>query len=77
MDRPFVSGEAGMLKMLRRRRAKVVFPDELGPDRPMMTVWLFSMPLVMAPPILSVSVILSRPNCSDVLSRKDQLADIN
>lgn len=29
-----VSGEAGMLKTERRRRASVVLPDEEGPERP-------------------------------------------
>jgi hypothetical protein len=32
VDRPLVVSE--ILKIVRRRRASVVLPDELGPDRP-------------------------------------------
>jgi hypothetical protein len=35
MDRSLVALDVGTLKMLRRRRARVVLPDELGPERPM------------------------------------------
>jgi hypothetical protein len=38
MARPFVAGEGGILKMVRRRRARVVLPEELGPERPIITV---------------------------------------
>ena len=31
-----VAGEAGILKMERRRRARVVLPEEEGPERPTM-----------------------------------------
>ena len=34
MDRPLVVSDAEILKTVRRRRASVVLPDELGPDRP-------------------------------------------
>lgn len=34
MDRPCVVGDGGILKMLRRRRARVVLPEQLGPERP-------------------------------------------
>ena len=38
MDLPFVAAEAGTVNIDRRRRAKVVLPDELGPESPMMMV---------------------------------------
>ena len=34
VDRPLVVSDAEILKTVRRRRASVVLPDELGPDRP-------------------------------------------
>jgi hypothetical protein len=38
MERPLVVLDAEMLKILRRRRARVVLPDELGPESPMTRV---------------------------------------
>ena len=34
VDRPLVVSDAEILKTVRRSRASVVLPDELGPDRP-------------------------------------------
>ena len=34
LGRPLLVSDAGTLKTVRRRRASVVLPDELGPDRP-------------------------------------------
>jgi hypothetical protein len=36
MELWFVEAEAEVLKMERRRRARVVLPDEEGPERPTM-----------------------------------------
>lgn len=38
MERPFVAGEGGILKIVRRSRARVVLPEELGPERPIIKV---------------------------------------
>lgn len=35
-----VCDEAGIVKMERRRRARVVLPEEEGPERPMRRVWV-------------------------------------
>ena len=34
MERPSLVSDGGILKTSRRRRASVVLPDELGPERP-------------------------------------------
>ena len=47
IDRPLVASELGTSKMMRRRRASVVLPDELGPDRPIMRFRSVSLLLAM------------------------------
>jgi len=42
------AAEEDILKTERRRRARVVLPEEEGPDRPMMRVVVFCSSVIMA-----------------------------
>jgi hypothetical protein len=60
-DRPRVAADAGMAKTRRSSRATVVFPDELGPESPMIMVVMlmrgFCLPLLLPPPAEDIAII--------------------